>query len=106
MFGASQKFQVTQFMKKKNMILLTEEWRKDNPTPPKEMPNPASIASRSNSNVKKQPQAQNMGKGKAPATKPYSQRYRMPWKIFFRWKEQLWNYRKRRKPDQNIRNDF
>ncbi|MBW0592795.1 hypothetical protein O181_132510 [Austropuccinia psidii MF-1] len=32
----------------------------------------------SNSNVKKQPKAQNKGKGKAPATKPYSQGYRIP----------------------------
>ncbi|MBW0512399.1 hypothetical protein O181_052114 [Austropuccinia psidii MF-1] len=32
----------------------------------------------SNSNVKKQPQVPNKGKGKAPATKPYSQGYRIP----------------------------
>ncbi|MBW0562826.1 hypothetical protein O181_102541 [Austropuccinia psidii MF-1] len=38
----------------------------------------APVASRSNSNVEKQPQAQNEGKGKAPATKPYSQGYRIP----------------------------
>ncbi|MBW0593914.1 hypothetical protein O181_133629, partial [Austropuccinia psidii MF-1] len=35
------------------------------------------VASSSNSNVKKKPQAQNKGKGKAPATKPYSQSYRI-----------------------------
>ncbi|MBW0584192.1 hypothetical protein O181_123907, partial [Austropuccinia psidii MF-1] len=37
-----------------------------------------SVKNSSNSNMKKQPQAQNKGKGKAPATKPYSQGYRIP----------------------------
>ncbi|MBW0589728.1 hypothetical protein O181_129443 [Austropuccinia psidii MF-1] len=43
---------------------------------------------------KKQPKALNKGKGKAPATKPYSQGYRfqkfnrMPWKMCSRWPEQ------------------
>ncbi|MBW0500905.1 hypothetical protein O181_040620 [Austropuccinia psidii MF-1] len=65
-------------MEKKNMILLTEEWRKNNPPPPKQVPKKAPIARSRNSNVKKQPQAQNKGKGKAPTTKPYSQGYRIP----------------------------
>ncbi|MBW0513960.1 hypothetical protein O181_053675 [Austropuccinia psidii MF-1] len=60
------------------MMLLTAEWRKSNPPPPKKVPKTAPVASRSNSNMKKQPQAQNKGKGKAPATKPYSQGYRIP----------------------------
>ncbi|MBW0584051.1 hypothetical protein O181_123766 [Austropuccinia psidii MF-1] len=60
------------------MMLLTEEWRKNNPPPPKQVPKTAPVASSSNSNMKKQPQAQNKGKGKAPATKPYSQGYRIP----------------------------
>ncbi|MBW0589956.1 hypothetical protein O181_129671 [Austropuccinia psidii MF-1] len=38
----------------------------------------APMARSSNSKVKKQPQAQKKGKGKAPATKPYSQGYRIP----------------------------
>ncbi|MBW0527991.1 hypothetical protein O181_067706 [Austropuccinia psidii MF-1] len=65
-------------MEKKNMMLLTLEWRKNNPPPPKEVPKTASVARSRNSNVRKQPQAPNKGKGKAPATKPYSQGYRIP----------------------------
>ncbi|MBW0543650.1 hypothetical protein O181_083365 [Austropuccinia psidii MF-1] len=65
-------------MEKNNMMLLTAKWRKHNPTPPKQMPKTAPVARSSNSNVKKQPKAQNKGKGNAPATKPYSQGYRIP----------------------------
>ncbi|MBW0589747.1 hypothetical protein O181_129462, partial [Austropuccinia psidii MF-1] len=72
----------------KNMMLLTAEWRKNNPPPPKQVPKTDPVASSRNSNMKKQPQAQNKGKGKAPATKPYIQGYRMPWKMYFRWPEQ------------------
>ncbi|MBW0569871.1 hypothetical protein O181_109586 [Austropuccinia psidii MF-1] len=75
-------------MEKKNMILLTEEWRKNNPPPCEQVPKTAPVAIISNYNVKKQPQAQNKGKGKAPTTKPYSQGYRMQWKMYFRWPEQ------------------
>ncbi|MBW0579660.1 hypothetical protein O181_119375 [Austropuccinia psidii MF-1] len=74
-------------MEKKNMMLLTVEWRKNNPPPPKQVPRPAPVARSRNSNVKKQPQAPNKGKGKAPAPKPYRQGYRMPWKVYFRWPE-------------------
>ncbi|MBW0464181.1 hypothetical protein O181_003896 [Austropuccinia psidii MF-1] len=66
------------FMEKKNMRLLTAEWRKNNPPPLKKAPKTAPVASSSNYNVKKQPQAQKKGKGKAPATKPYSQGYTIP----------------------------
>ncbi|MBW0574238.1 hypothetical protein O181_113953 [Austropuccinia psidii MF-1] len=76
--GPSQHFQFTQWMEKKNMILLTAEWRKNNPPPPKQVPKTAPVARSRNSNVKKQPQAQNKGKGKAQATKTYSQGYRIP----------------------------
>ncbi|MBW0538419.1 hypothetical protein O181_078134 [Austropuccinia psidii MF-1] len=65
-------------MENKNMMLLTAEWGKNNPPPPKQVPKTAPVASSSNSNVKKQPQAQTKGKGKAPATKPYCQGYRVP----------------------------
>ncbi|MBW0544551.1 hypothetical protein O181_084266 [Austropuccinia psidii MF-1] len=65
-------------MEKKNIILLTAEWRKNNPPPPKQVPKTAPIARSSNSNMKRKPQAQNKGKGKAPATKPYRQGYRIP----------------------------
>ncbi|MBW0577150.1 hypothetical protein O181_116865 [Austropuccinia psidii MF-1] len=75
-------------MEKKNMMLLTAEWRKNNLQPPKQVPKTAPVASSRNSNVKKQPQAQKQGKGKAPATKPYSQGNRMPWKMYIRWPEQ------------------
>ncbi|MBW0556202.1 hypothetical protein O181_095917 [Austropuccinia psidii MF-1] len=54
-------------MGKKNMILLTAEWRKNNPPPPKQVPKTAPVASSSNSNMKNQPKAQKKGKGKAPA---------------------------------------
>ncbi|MBW0505159.1 hypothetical protein O181_044874 [Austropuccinia psidii MF-1] len=65
-------------MKKKNMILLTVEWRKINPPPPKQVTKTDPVARSSNSNVKQQPQAQNKGKGKAPATTTFSQGYRIP----------------------------
>ncbi|MBW0541315.1 hypothetical protein O181_081030 [Austropuccinia psidii MF-1] len=55
-------------MDKKKMMLLTEEWKKNNPPQPKQVPKAAPVARSSNSNVKKQPQAVNKGKGKAPAT--------------------------------------
>ncbi|MBW0576746.1 hypothetical protein O181_116461 [Austropuccinia psidii MF-1] len=64
-------------MENKNMMLLTLEWRKNNPPSPKQVPKTAPVASSSNYNLKKQPQAPNKGKGKAPATKPYSQGYRI-----------------------------
>ncbi|MBW0577170.1 hypothetical protein O181_116885 [Austropuccinia psidii MF-1] len=65
-------------MEKKNMMLSTAEWRQDNPPPPKQVAKTSPLASSSNSNMKKQPKAQKKGKGKAPATKPYSQGYRIP----------------------------
>ncbi|MBW0578691.1 hypothetical protein O181_118406 [Austropuccinia psidii MF-1] len=75
-------------MEKNNMMLLTAEWRKNNPPPPKQVPKSAPVARSSNFNVTKQPQAQKKGKVKAPATKPYSQGYRMPGKMYFRCPEQ------------------
>ncbi|MBW0559515.1 hypothetical protein O181_099230 [Austropuccinia psidii MF-1] len=81
-------------IKKNTMMLLTAEWRENNPPPPKKVPRPAPVARSRNSNVKKQPQDQNKGKGKAPATiltarVTESQRLsRMPWKIYFRCPEQ------------------
>ncbi|MBW0544736.1 hypothetical protein O181_084451 [Austropuccinia psidii MF-1] len=65
-------------MEKKNMMLSTEELREKNPPPPKKVPKTAPVASSRNFNIKKKPQAQKKGKGKAPATKPYSQGYRIP----------------------------
>ncbi|MBW0593605.1 hypothetical protein O181_133320 [Austropuccinia psidii MF-1] len=65
-------------MEKKNMMILTLEWRKNNPPLPKQVPNTELVASSRNFNMKKQPQAKNKGKGKAPASKPYSQGYRIP----------------------------
>ncbi|MBW0516036.1 hypothetical protein O181_055751 [Austropuccinia psidii MF-1] len=59
------------------MMLLTAEWRKNNPPPPKQVPKTAPVSSIRNSNMKKKPQTQNKGKGKAPATKPYIQGYRI-----------------------------
>ncbi|MBW0569352.1 hypothetical protein O181_109067 [Austropuccinia psidii MF-1] len=80
-------------MEKKKMMLLTEKWREKTPPPPKEVPKTAPVAIINNSNVKKQPQAQNKGKGKAPATKPYIQGYRIPniqqdaMEMYLRWSE-------------------
>ncbi|MBW0513298.1 hypothetical protein O181_053013 [Austropuccinia psidii MF-1] len=65
-------------IEKKNMMLLTAECRKNNSPTPKQVPKTAPIARSSNSNVKKQPEAQNKGKAKAPATNLYSQGYRIP----------------------------
>ncbi|MBW0570139.1 hypothetical protein O181_109854 [Austropuccinia psidii MF-1] len=59
-------------------MLLTQEWRENNSPPPKKVPKTAPVGRSSNSNMKKQPQAQNKDKGKAPATKPYNQGYRIP----------------------------
>ncbi|MBW0591136.1 hypothetical protein O181_130851 [Austropuccinia psidii MF-1] len=67
-----------QLMGKKNMMLLTAEWRKNNPPPPKKVPKTAPVARNSNSNMKKKPKSQDKGKGKFPATKTYSQGYRIP----------------------------
>ncbi|MBW0519031.1 hypothetical protein O181_058746 [Austropuccinia psidii MF-1] len=78
----SQHLQVTQWMAsidgKENMMCLTVEWRKNNPPPPKQVPKTSPVARSSNSNVKKQPKAQNKDKGKEPASNPYSQGYRIP----------------------------
>ncbi|MBW0568052.1 hypothetical protein O181_107767 [Austropuccinia psidii MF-1] len=78
----SQHLQVTQRIAsidgKENMMLLTAEWRGKNPPPPKQAPRTAPVARSRNSNMKKQPQAQNRGKGQAPATKPYIKGYRIP----------------------------
>ncbi|MBW0555042.1 hypothetical protein O181_094757 [Austropuccinia psidii MF-1] len=77
-------------MEKKNMMLLTEEGREKNPPSPKQVPKTAPVARSNNSNVKKQPQAHNKGKGKAPATDLTTkgtefQRFsRMPWEMYFR----------------------
>ncbi|MBW0573978.1 hypothetical protein O181_113693 [Austropuccinia psidii MF-1] len=50
-------------MEKKNMMPLTAEWRKNTPPPFKKVPKTVPVASRSNSNMKKQPQAQKNGEG-------------------------------------------
>ncbi|MBW0474394.1 hypothetical protein O181_014109 [Austropuccinia psidii MF-1] len=83
--GPSQHFQVTQWitsilnplMEKENMMLLTAELRKNNLPPHKKVPKTASAARSSHSNVKKKPQAQKKGQGKAPAPKTYSKGYRI-----------------------------
>ncbi|MBW0580292.1 hypothetical protein O181_120007 [Austropuccinia psidii MF-1] len=70
--GPSQHLKVAQWMAsidgKEEHDSLKAEWRKNNPPPPKQVPKTAPVASRSNSKVKKQPQAQNKG-GEKPATK-------------------------------------
>ncbi|MBW0503106.1 hypothetical protein O181_042821 [Austropuccinia psidii MF-1] len=80
--GPSQHFQVTPWIAsidgKEKHDALKAEWRKINPPPPIQVPKTSPVASSRNSNVKKQPQAQDKGKSKAPATKPYSQVYRIP----------------------------
>ncbi|MBW0502219.1 hypothetical protein O181_041934 [Austropuccinia psidii MF-1] len=107
--GTSQHLQVTQWMKpidgKEKMMLLTYEWRKKNPPPPKRVPSPAPIASSSNYNVKKKPNFRTRAKEKNKpqnhtARDTESQIFnRMTWKMCFRWPAPRWNYRKKRKPD-------
>ncbi|MBW0593633.1 hypothetical protein O181_133348 [Austropuccinia psidii MF-1] len=80
------------------LMVLTEQWRKNNQPQPKKALRPAPVASSRNSNVRKRTQAQNKGKHKEPATE--SQTFnRMPSKMCFRWPEPLWKCRKGRKPD-------
>ncbi|MBW0548390.1 hypothetical protein O181_088105 [Austropuccinia psidii MF-1] len=67
-----------QLMDNKYMMLLTAEWRENNPPPPKQVPRTAPVARSRSSNIENQPQPQNKGKGKAPDTKTYSQSYRIP----------------------------
>ncbi|MBW0516415.1 hypothetical protein O181_056130 [Austropuccinia psidii MF-1] len=79
--GKSQHFQVTQWMAsidgKEKHDDFNRRMEGNNPPQPNKVPKTAPVASR-NSNVKNKPQAQNKGKGKAPATKRYSQGYRIP----------------------------
>ncbi|MBW0461050.1 hypothetical protein O181_000765 [Austropuccinia psidii MF-1] len=49
-----------------------------NPPPPQQVPKSSPIAWSRNSNIRNQPQAQNKGKGRAPATRKYSQGYKIP----------------------------
>ncbi|MBW0552888.1 hypothetical protein O181_092603 [Austropuccinia psidii MF-1] len=80
--GPSQHLQVTQWMAsidgKEEHDTFNIKMEETNPPPPKQVPKTAPVASSSNSDGKKQPQAQNKGKGKRPATKTYSQGYRIP----------------------------
>ncbi|MBW0575422.1 hypothetical protein O181_115137 [Austropuccinia psidii MF-1] len=80
--GPSQHLQVTQWMasidgKEKHDTFNRRMEEKQASTTQASAKN-SPVARRSNSNVKKKPQAQNKRKGKAPATKPYSQGYRIP----------------------------
>ncbi|MBW0588860.1 hypothetical protein O181_128575 [Austropuccinia psidii MF-1] len=89
--GQSQHLQVTQWMEsidlKEEHDALHSRMEEKQPSTTQTSAKTAPVASSRNSNVKKQPQAQNKGKGKAPATKTYSQGYRMPWKMYFIWPE-------------------
>ncbi|MBW0514267.1 hypothetical protein O181_053982 [Austropuccinia psidii MF-1] len=79
--GPSQHFQVTQWMKsidgKEKHDAFNRRIKEKTPSPSKKVPRTAPVARSSNSNVKKKPQAQSKGKGKEPATKTYSQGYRI-----------------------------
>ncbi|MBW0593188.1 hypothetical protein O181_132903, partial [Austropuccinia psidii MF-1] len=79
--GPSQHLQVSQLMEsidgKEKHDSFNRIMEGKAPPPPKQVPKTAPIARSSNSKVKKPPQAQKKGKGKAPATKPYSQGYRI-----------------------------
>ncbi|MBW0540659.1 hypothetical protein O181_080374 [Austropuccinia psidii MF-1] len=80
-------------MEKKNMMLLTLEWRKNNTPPPKKVPRPAPVASSRNSNVKSRHRLMTRAKGRhqpqsLTARDTQFQRFsRMPWKMYFRWPE-------------------
>ncbi|MBW0568542.1 hypothetical protein O181_108257 [Austropuccinia psidii MF-1] len=85
--GPSQHFQVAQWMAsidgKEEHDSLNSIMEEKPPPPPKQVSKTAPVSSSSNSNMKKQPQAWNKVKGKAPATNPYSQGYRIPYKMYF-----------------------
>ncbi|MBW0551352.1 hypothetical protein O181_091067 [Austropuccinia psidii MF-1] len=51
-------------MEKKTMMLLTAEWRKNNPPPPHKVPRPAPVASSSNSNLKTSHKLKTRAKGR------------------------------------------
>ncbi|MBW0569592.1 hypothetical protein O181_109307 [Austropuccinia psidii MF-1] len=80
--GPSQHLQVTQWIAsidgKEEHDAFNSRMEENNPPPPKQVPKTAPIARSRNSSVKKQPKAQKEGRGKVPATKPYSQDYRIP----------------------------
>ncbi|MBW0594214.1 hypothetical protein O181_133929 [Austropuccinia psidii MF-1] len=74
--GPSQHLQATQWKVsidgKEKHYAFNRRMEESNPPPPKQVPKTTPASSSGNSNMKKQLQAQNKGKGKAPATKPYS----------------------------------
>ncbi|MBW0503419.1 hypothetical protein O181_043134 [Austropuccinia psidii MF-1] len=104
--GPSQHLKVTQWMasivgKEKHDAFdsrMEEKQPSTTQTSAKDSP-----SSQQHSNMKKQPQAQKKAKERhQPQTLisrvTESQIFsKMPWKMYFRWPEQLWNYRKRRK---------
>ncbi|MBW0567083.1 hypothetical protein O181_106798 [Austropuccinia psidii MF-1] len=83
--GPSQYLQIPQCMasidREEKHDALDTRMEEKQPSTTQESVKTAPVASSSNSNVKKKPQAPNKGKGNAPATKTYSQGYRMPWKM-------------------------
>ncbi|MBW0589696.1 hypothetical protein O181_129411, partial [Austropuccinia psidii MF-1] len=90
--GPYQNLQVTQWMasidgKEEHDALNSRIEEKQHSTTQKSAKNSPS-GQQQQSQCEKHPQAQNKGKGKAPATKPYSQSYRIPWKRYFRWPAQ------------------
>ncbi|MBW0576167.1 hypothetical protein O181_115882 [Austropuccinia psidii MF-1] len=80
--GPFQHFQVTQWMAsidvKEEHDSLSSRMEEKQPSTTQTSAKKAPVARSSNSNVKRQLQARNKGKGKAPATKHYSQRYMIP----------------------------
>ncbi|MBW0526016.1 hypothetical protein O181_065731, partial [Austropuccinia psidii MF-1] len=87
--GPSQYLQIAQWMasidREEKHDAFDTRMEEKQPSTTQTVPKTAPVDSSSNSNVKKQPQTPNKVKGKAPAPKPYSQGYRMPWKMCFRW---------------------
>ncbi|MBW0523907.1 hypothetical protein O181_063622, partial [Austropuccinia psidii MF-1] len=96
--GPSQHLQVTQLMAsidgKKEHDAFNNRMEEKPPSTTQTSSKNSFSSQKKKSNVKKQPNTQNKGKGKAPATKTYSQGYRipnfrgMPWKMYPRWPEQ------------------
>ncbi|MBW0549238.1 hypothetical protein O181_088953 [Austropuccinia psidii MF-1] len=96
--GPSQHLQVTQWMAsidgKEEHYSFNRRMEKNNPPPPKQVPKTAPVASRSNSNMKKQPQAQKSAKerhqpqtltARATGSQIFSM---MPWKMYLSCPEQ------------------
>ncbi|MBW0540453.1 hypothetical protein O181_080168 [Austropuccinia psidii MF-1] len=73
-------------MENKNMMLLTAEWRKNNPPPPKQVPRPAPVARRSHK-LKTRAKGRHQLQSLTARDTGFQRFGRIPWKMYFRWLE-------------------